>query len=390
MSRISAWNVLVPAILVTLAVAAEVVPSAPAADDICDADNGTCASGGHACADDHDDCPAWRDLGECDRNPGYMLKSCRWSCQVCDGAAPSADCREFGVPQRVHDATVRAILDRSATYVRRLRRDPVYAAVRRECRNRHEDCSRWALGDGCDENPLYMKMECAPACQSCDYILKMKEECALDPEGEDALVAGGMDALFERMVRVAAASDWQPTVLSRPRKERPSPDMAAAPALSCDEDKANPCDVRDGPWILTLDDFVSEEEVAVIMKIADGIGYERSLAGDEVLEARTSSQAWCMDGCMDDPVVAALTGIPEEHYENLQLLRYEPGQYYQPHTDWIDNHVDQSHGPRLLTVFVYFNEVTRGGATRFPSEGLSVRPRRGRVLIWPSARDDDD
>jgi len=218
----------------------------------------------------------------------------------------------------------------------------------------------------------------------------------LDPDGKDALEAGGMDALFERMVQVAAASDWQPTVLSRPPKKLSAPSDGAAAPVSCGEDAANPCDVHDGPWILTLEDFVSEEEVVAIRKLADGIGYERSLAGDEVIAARTSSQAWCKHNCEDNPVIAALrkrvvalTGIPEEHYEDLQLLRYEPGQYYMPHTDWIDKHERQSHGPRLLTVFVYFNEVTRGGETRFPYEGLTVRPRRGRVLIWPSARDDD-
>mmetsp|Transcript_6381 Transcript_6381/g.12147 ORF Transcript_6381/g.12147 Transcript_6381/m.12147 type:complete len:88 (+) Transcript_6381:1261-1524(+) len=64
-----------------------------------------------------------------------------------------------------------------------------------------------------------MKMECAPACQSCDYILDMKEKCSLDPKGKDAINTGEMDAFFERMVQLAEQSNWQPTVHSRPAKK---------------------------------------------------------------------------------------------------------------------------------------------------------------------------
>lgn len=85
-----------------------------------------------------------------------------------------------------------------------------------------------------------------------------------------------------------------------------------------------------------------------------------------------------------------MTGIPEQNHESLQLLKYEPGQYYLPHNDFIEAHTTQSHGPRLLTFFVYFNEVEGGGGTRFPKlNGLTVEPKEGRVLIWPSSMDDD-
>lgn len=100
--------------------------------------------------------------------------------------------------------------------------------------------------------------------------------------------------------------------------------------------------------------------------------------------------------CSSDPILKSIrekieqvTGIPDRNYEHLQLLSYEPGQYYRPHNDFLDIHTQQSHGPRLLTFFIYFNEVEKGGGTRFPrlTDGLTVEPRQGRVLIWPSVLD---
>jgi prolyl 4-hydroxylase len=37
-----------------------------------------------------------------------------------------------------------------------------------------------------------------------------------------------------------------------------------------------------------------------------------------------------------------------------------------------------------LTVYLYLNEVEAGGGTNFPKLGLTVMPKRGRALIWPS------
>ena len=36
------------------------------------------------CRDDHTSCGQWATSGECQRNPRYMLKSCRLSCKTCE------------------------------------------------------------------------------------------------------------------------------------------------------------------------------------------------------------------------------------------------------------------------------------------------------------------
>ena len=73
---------------------------------------------------------------------------------------------------------------------------------------------------------------------------------------------------------------------------------------------------------------------------------------------------------------------------DLQLLRYEPGQYYLPHHDFIPIDVERQQGPRILTVFLYLNDVESGGETEFTMLDLRVTPRKYRALIWPSVLND--
>ena len=37
------------------------------------------------CQDDHKNCEYWASLDECKKNPDYMLKNCRKSCNICSG-----------------------------------------------------------------------------------------------------------------------------------------------------------------------------------------------------------------------------------------------------------------------------------------------------------------
>ena len=57
-----------------------------------------------------------------------------------------------------------------------------------------------------------------------------------------------------------------------------------------------------------------------------------------------NDSAWCSykSGCRSDDVVqrvheriAKLTGIPANHSEDFQVLKYEPGQFYRAHHDYI-------------------------------------------------------
>lgn len=115
-----------------------------------------------------------------------------------------------------------------------------------------------------------------------------------------------------------------------------------------------------------------------------------------ISSSRTSSNAWCQYECYEDEVaktvigkIANLTNVPEENSEFLQFLKYNVGQYYVTHHDYIASERDRQQGNRILTVFLYLNDVEAGGGTNFPDLDITVMPKRGRALIWPSVLDED-
>lgn len=107
-------------------------------------------------------------------------------------------------------------------------------------------------------------------------------------------------------------------------------------------------------------------------------------------------QLGCEDACAEDPVaqnvvarIESVTGIPRNNSEHLQLLRYETGQFYNEHHDYIDFEKNRQQGVRLMTLYLYLNDVEEGGGTKFPVLDLEVKPKRGRALLWPSVLDHD-
>ncbi len=59
--------------------------------------------------------------------------------------------------------------------------------------------------------------------------------------------------------------------------------------------------------------------------------------------------------------------VIDSFLENGRLLKYEHGQFYKPHHDYIDHQRDRHCGPRILTFFLYLSDVEEGGACAFVS-----------------------
>ncbi len=85
---------------------------------------------------------------------------------------------------------------------------------------------------------------------------------------------------------------------------------------------------------------------------------------------------------------AAALGHPAENGEGFALLRYERGQQYLPHCDWIDPRPPAARaeidrwGQRVATCVVYLNDGFEGGATEFPRLRLSFLGGIGDALTW--------
>jgi len=117
---------------------------------------------------------------------------------------------------------------------------------------------------------------------------------------------------------------------------------------------------------------------------------------------RTSSTgelSQIMDPFVDvlDAQISNLVGIRREFSEGIQGQWYQTGQEFKKHTDFFSNDRSSAEykancsrlGQRTWTVMVYLNDVADGGETNFVRLGHSVRPKRGRAVVWNNLRPDD-
>ena len=239
------------------------------------------------------------------------------------------------------------------------------------------ETNRAAIGE-CEANKAYMKVKCAPSCQTCDMI-DIDNRCPpLDESVRPGLLPGELNAMFERIVATAPGNltgeveiasgmtNYTVHVHSRPEP----PIEGQKPIISKAVDKEQP------PWVITFENFLTEDECKHIIEKGREAEYERSEDVGEIQadgsydsvksKGRTSENAWCSfrEGCRNDTIVdlvhdriAKVTGIGANHSEDFQILKYEPGQFYRQHHDYIEHQRDRRCGPRILTFFLYLSDV---------------------------------
>jgi len=152
------------------------------------------------------------------------------------------------------------------------------------------------------------------------------------------------------------------------------------------------------PRIVLLEGLLSAEECDALIEGAvptlDRSTVIDSTSGLSVIDpVRTSESADI--NLIDSPImgrlnrrIEALTGIPVENGEKLQILRYAKGGEYKPHHDFFDPDIpgdaaQLAHGgQRIATVIVYLNNVIAGGETSFPQVGLEITPRKGLAVYF--------
>ena len=320
---------------------------------------------------------------------------------------------KYGVEQDFVNDSSKETYDKMVEYMDKVVMvDPKYDSVRNDCKLRHEFCVYWAADGECENSREYMVVQCAPACLSCEQ-LNILERCPYDPNEPMALQPGDLNRLFETVVK---REEYTTTILSQP----------------------NVASGDDMPWLISIDNFLTDAECDRLIELGRIKGYDQTADvgpqkwdgtftwlsclclhiyshsesgcdhnhsltsvqgtyGHKFGTHLTSMNSWCQEECQFDPVVVAVTermedvtGIPSTNYEFFHLLRYEIGQYYKPHNDYLDHHQYRRQGPRALTMFLYLNTVEEGGGTNFPKlNNVTVMPKRGRALMWPSVLNED-
>ena len=151
-----------------------------------------------------------------------------------------------------------------------------------------------------------------------------------------------------------------------------------------------------------FENFLTHEECDYIIEKAKP-NMKRSIVmgntGDEVQSYRTSTQLF-IDQKKDPKLLdiakrmSNVTGKPVKNQENMQVLKYEPGQQYKEHYDACGENSpycisdSKMGGKRWNTLFIYLNDVDSGGETYFPKLDLKVKPRKGRALLFYNLEED--
>jgi prolyl 4-hydroxylase len=173
----------------------------------------------------------------------------------------------------------------------------------------------------------------------------------------------------------------------------------------------------DKPRAFVYHGFLSAEEcdhmVAMSRNSLSQSGVvDAETGGSAISEIRTSSGAFLPRRA--DPTIAAIerrialwSGVPEEHGEAMQVLRYERSQEYRAHFDYFF-HKGGMGNNRVATVLLYLADVAEGGETVFPNtspppgrpavepdgwrwsrcaqEGVAVKPVKGNALLFWSMK----
>lgn len=223
----------------------------------------------------------------------------------------------------------------------------------KDCKDRYDFCKRLANRGECDKAPGWMIINCPVSCASChlrDPQVRCRRE-ALNISTSPIYRPGDIDKMFTSL------------------EMNNNPHMA---------DKYGTMEIlsRD-PWVVTIDNFLSESEIQSLTQFK--YTWKKSLEYGQVNEfgesgvllstRRTSEYFQCDGPCAQLADVQQLmskleklVNIPRNHFEPLQLVKYETGQFYVTHNDYSDEGGSLPPcGPRILTFFFYLSEVEEGG-----------------------------
>lgn len=146
----------------------------------------------------------------------------------------------------------------------------------------------------------------------------------------------------------------------------------------------------DKPFI--MQQLLTPEHCQKIIEYADGKLVDSEVVGGKIANIRNSQQTWIKK---DNPLVRPLFekisqmfDIPVENAEDLQVVRYQPNQFYNEHHDACCDSNTQCEdfvkkgGQRKLTVLVYLNNDFTEGNTYFKNLDLKVKPPVGDAIVF--------
>jgi prolyl 4-hydroxylase len=179
----------------------------------------------------------------------------------------------------------------------------------------------------------------------------------------------------------------------------PEPSVGDYPtAIKLSDRTVNVLAVMKHPRVIVFGSLFSKEECQQLMDLASpkldrSRTVDRVTGGEEVNDARTSDGMFFQRGEGElvtklEKRMAELMNWPYENGEGLQILRYGPGNRYEPHNDYFDPKdsgtpvILARGGQRVATLIVYLQSPEKGGGTVFPDVGFEVAPIAGNAVFF--------
>lgn len=146
--------------------------------------------------------------------------------------------------------------------------------------------------------------------------------------------------------------------------------------------------------IFKIENFLTKEECDEIIKEIDKSELNLSATqegNNKVINSnRTSKTCYFKNNKLIDDLeirVAKSIGINDKYSEGVQAQKYEVGNEFKLHTDYLSN-LFQEGNQRTYTYMIYLNDVEEGGDTTFPYTYLNFKPKTGTALIWNNLNKD--
>jgi len=396
---------------------------------------------GSSCQDLHEDCRGWALLGECEVNPAYMKKNCKYSCWKCVDVRKD---KELGVSKKdIAKKIIYFNLDLGQNQLVRgtdeitpsqhenvittLRAMDEYAKYtltnvthvkekdRERCRNEFRMCAEWASrgmcspfsNDGDDlyiatrDDVVFMMNMCPLACQLCHEIQSF-HQCTgrRHPWAKPLFQNGEMDSFFKKRRLLASNS------LGDNTRDEISVSNGEGDEISAAWKKYDPVFAsfpdperkggEDDPYVVILHNLVSNQEADKLASMGSNIGWKLVESSNSEIELFQTATCRHSTFCDSDETyenimsrISSLVNVSKTYIEPMELLRFQEGDYSSPHHNFELNELWTPAGPRVLSLFVFLSDAntegTGGGSIGFPNlDWLYVKPRKGMAVLWPN------
>ena len=319
------------------------------------------------CYDLSDDCEERALNDGCILDFESMAHDCEMTCSLCTlEQDPSKITNMYSlVPQLLYnDETLAEYASHVDEYVYEsiFMREDVPESIKLGCKNKDPQCLFWAHSGECDRNKDFMLDRCLAACMDCENEESYAVRCPFSPHEPVIWEIGDMHQMFTHLVTSPEHYEYSPEVVSRPIS-KPNPKF----------------DERNGPWVVILDEFLSEEECDALLSLSEEGNFEII---DGIIEGTESEQYYksrkCTDECLDAEIVGHveeilqyMTGVPQSHIEAFEFLKFEEGAFQGLHSDFLPKELSLAQGPRILSFLVFLNDVPQvEGDEENPNGGI--------------------